>query len=1177
MSADSAQLRSDMEKVRAQMRDMQKTSEGLGASFKSFGQTFAAAFSVAAVTAGITTLSRGITTVLKSADDLVKSADRIGISTTALQELGHAAGLSGVSMETLDKSFQIFTKRVGEANAGYGTLKSTLEKTNPVLLEQITSAKNQEEALNAVFAAIGNSRSQTEKATLANVAFGRSGTALTTILKDGTKGLEQMRQEARDLGLVMDGDLLRSAEQANDEFERTAAVIRAQFSRVILEATPALQQFAQDLRDPAVVDGITGIANALISMGSGMATVAGWIPQVRDFIGAKLFGPETTGSIREVDREIANIQERLAVLKESDSRPLGFFGKEWRDESAAELEKRLASLSRLREGLASSAAAEGAAAEAMVAAEAARRAALDKSLEEYNRQLQARQEAARIEQENEKAANRAAKAAAEAARADKERADAIAAILKQQFPLQAKQKELLSQIALLDEEIKKETSSTNDLARAKAKLQQELEALQNVVGDTIKGHKESVAQLEAELAAVRVGEDAYRRFGIEQQIAAEIKDELNSLTEKGVELTDAQRSEIEGLIRAEEQLRGQIEREKDAREDANRAWEVFVTEVVGTFINSTGSMGDAFGSLVGRLKQEVINSGVGAALGFESASTPLLSGIKSIASGGGSLGKLFANGSLFPKLESQLFDLTNAMVAQGGIIADAGLVLNNAANRIAQLPGGLVGGGLITAGAGFAGGYLGGKAFGVDPGYGSAIGGTAGAIVGGPVGAAIGSFVGAGVDKLISGDGPERRAAVFTGAATGGAEAKHTVFSERGASGLMIAGEAQRVGEEGRAAVMQASEQLLALDAALTELTRSAGLAVDLTAALGVELGGENAAREFVKSWVSEVSSGFDAELAKAAKAIAGDTAEELIAQYQAILAVRGNEIFAGIGSISQVVQAVGPAEVQRIAAFSTQLRAMSDAIKTDAIAAWESSQRSVFALWRDQGDAIVAAADVAATESDFVALQMAMTERYQTELALVAQINDALKSTSAMFAQSFETIFVSGLKTEEARYNYFRDQADEIARTLTTLTDPAAIAQAAEQYNARLMQAFSALGEGAQDAMRDEILRTVTEVEQMVQQRLDTALSMVESDGDAGVPGSTSNAVEAAIQSATAQMRDAMVAAIDNWIAQQRNVAVDQQNAAGTMQGAANAFGAWARNLPSSIVVDVSGREVAF
>lgn len=1161
MSADSAQLRSDMEKVRSQMRGMQKTADDVGSSISAFGRNFAAAFSAAAVTAGIAAITRGIGTVLKSADDLVKSADRIGISTTALQELGHAASLSGVSMETLDKSFQTFTKRVGEAKAGYGALSTALDKTNADLLAQIVNSKNQEEALNAVFAAISGLKNQTDKAALANAAFGRSGSALTTILKDGTEGLNEMRQEARDLGLVMDGDLLRAAEQTGDEFERTASVIRAQFGRVILETTPALQQFAKVLRDPAVIDGITGIANALIAMGSAMASVAGWVPKIRDFIGAELFGSETTGSLTEVKREIAAIKERLELLRNQEN----VFGAGSQEGLIAPLEKRLSMLTHLRDVLARQAEAE--------------KTVADVSTTSAEQQVTAAAEVV-------KATTQSTKAADDAAKAEKQRADAIAAILKQQLPLQAKQQELLSQIALLDEEIKKETASTEDLTRAKSKLQQELEALQNVVGDTIKGHKESVAQLEAELAAIRDGEDAYRRFGVEQQIAAEIKDELNALTDKGVELTDAQRSEIEGLIRAEEQLRGQIEREKDAREEANRAWEVFVTEVVGTFINSTGSMGEAFGSLINRMKQEAINAGVGAALGFGTASTPLLSGISALASGGGSIGKLFANGSLFPKLESQLFGLTNTMVAQGGIIADAGLALNNAANSIAQLPGGLVGGGLITAGAGFVGGQLGASVFG-QSGMASQFGGLGGALagaqfaalgsLGGPLGALAGAFVGSAIDSVMGGDGPERRAAVFTGAATGGAEAKHTVFSERGASGLMIAGEAQRVGEEGRAAVMQASEQLLALDAALTELTRSAGLAVDLTAALGVELGGENAAREFVKSWVSEVSSGFDAELAKAAKAIAGDTAEELIAQYQAILAVRGNEIFAGIGSISQVVQAVGPAEVQRIAAFSTQLRAMSGAIKTDSIAAWESSQRSVFELWRDQGDAIVAAADVAATEADFVALQMAMTERYQTELALVAQINDALKSTSAMFAQSFETIFVSGLKTEEARYNYFRDQADEIARTLTTLTDPAAIAQAAEQYNARLMQAFSALGEGAQDAMRDEILRTVTEVEQMVQQRLDTALSMVESDGDAGVPGSTSNAVEAAIQSATAQMRDAMVAAIDNWIAQQRNVAIDQQQAAGTMQGAANAFGAWAGSLPSRITVELAGSEVAF
>ena len=58
---------------------------------------------------GVGGLGALVTQSLSAADAIAKTADKVGLSTDALQELRHAADLSGVSTETLDMAMQRFT------------------------------------------------------------------------------------------------------------------------------------------------------------------------------------------------------------------------------------------------------------------------------------------------------------------------------------------------------------------------------------------------------------------------------------------------------------------------------------------------------------------------------------------------------------------------------------------------------------------------------------------------------------------------------------------------------------------------------------------------------------------------------------------------------------------------------------------------------------------------------------------------------------------------------------------------------------------------------------------------------------------------------------------------------------------------------------------------------------
>jgi len=200
-------------------------------------------------TAGVAAMGAFVKKSMETADAIGKAADAIGISTGTLQEYRHAARISGVQTEALDKSIGQFTKRVGEARAGTGAMITFLKQFDENLLKNIQSSKSTDEALNLVFKRMGQTASATDKAALANAAFGRSGLTMVNMVKDGAAGLAKLRQEARDLGIVMDDHLIRSSERANDEIEKLTRVLKVQFMSAAIGLAPEIARIAQSTTD----------------------------------------------------------------------------------------------------------------------------------------------------------------------------------------------------------------------------------------------------------------------------------------------------------------------------------------------------------------------------------------------------------------------------------------------------------------------------------------------------------------------------------------------------------------------------------------------------------------------------------------------------------------------------------------------------------------------------------------------------------------------------------------------------------------------------------------------------------------------------------------------------------------------------------------------------------------
>lgn len=229
------------------MRDLQFTT-------RKATQMVTSAWSIAA--GAITMVSAGalvgfIKSSISAADAIAKTADRVGVSTGALQEYRYAASISGIETEKMDTSLEKFTRTLGETRHGTGALTSFLKKYDEQLLSNVKSSKSTDEALNLIFDAMGKTASEADRAALAAAAFGRAGVDMTSMVQDGAEGLNKMRQEARDLGIVIDERLIRNAEIANDRFDTLGWVIKNKAIAALLEFTPEIIKVTESLIDVA--------------------------------------------------------------------------------------------------------------------------------------------------------------------------------------------------------------------------------------------------------------------------------------------------------------------------------------------------------------------------------------------------------------------------------------------------------------------------------------------------------------------------------------------------------------------------------------------------------------------------------------------------------------------------------------------------------------------------------------------------------------------------------------------------------------------------------------------------------------------------------------------------------------------------------------------------------------
>lgn len=211
----------------------------------------------------VSTFKHWIDEVSGAGDQAVKTAQRMGFTVEAVQELDYALGQSDASLSDLKAGLKHMAK---------------------------DGVKDPEKALASLadkFAAMEDGPAKTK---LAVEKLGRAGVALIPFLNSGSAGIAELREEAHQLGIVMNEETAKAFEKFGDDQDRLSAAWKGVKTQIVSALLPAMQGLVDRANawirthQPEIAKAIAGAVNIAAKAFEGLGHVMTAVIDVFNFL-----------------------------------------------------------------------------------------------------------------------------------------------------------------------------------------------------------------------------------------------------------------------------------------------------------------------------------------------------------------------------------------------------------------------------------------------------------------------------------------------------------------------------------------------------------------------------------------------------------------------------------------------------------------------------------------------------------------------------------------------------------------------------------------------------------------------------------------------------------------------------------------------------------------------------
>jgi hypothetical protein len=226
-------------------RSMRQASGGAANLGRGFGALKSAIFSIASG-ALFQKLFGGFA---DSADAATKNARALGMTAGSYMELEHAAAISGTSLESVNTGLIRLNASMGKANAGSSSQVKIFKRYGIATKDVNGKLRPTEQVLADVADRFAGMATEEQRAAAAVELFGRGGVEMSKLLRGGSAGLAELREEARALGLPITEEQAKEVEAYKDAMQRMKAASQGLRNQLALKLLPALTQLITRVTD----------------------------------------------------------------------------------------------------------------------------------------------------------------------------------------------------------------------------------------------------------------------------------------------------------------------------------------------------------------------------------------------------------------------------------------------------------------------------------------------------------------------------------------------------------------------------------------------------------------------------------------------------------------------------------------------------------------------------------------------------------------------------------------------------------------------------------------------------------------------------------------------------------------------------------------------------------------
>jgi len=293
------QLVSSLKDVRDKTADVGKEAFALGAKL----------FALGALGAGATfELAKSMA---ESGREIGETSKLLGVHIGWLQETEFAAARAGLSQEEFRHAMLRFNRNIGEAAAYTGEALIAFRALGIEIRDGATGKlKSLETILPEVSDKLSGIKNEAIRGALAFKLFGREGgNKMLRVLSDGSKGMEEARAHARELGFALGEDGVRDSEEFMKSYRDVEYTLIGLKNAIGSALLPAVQEamdkfvefigshreqvkkFADEFADriPDIVDAIASAADGAWTALKRVGAAIGWV--------SDLIGPANTAML----------------------------------------------------------------------------------------------------------------------------------------------------------------------------------------------------------------------------------------------------------------------------------------------------------------------------------------------------------------------------------------------------------------------------------------------------------------------------------------------------------------------------------------------------------------------------------------------------------------------------------------------------------------------------------------------------------------------------------------------------------------------------------------------------------------------------------------------------------------------------------------------------------------